>query len=122
MRYLASALSDNTTHDGIGTFEMSLGLGTTGNKGARANQVVRHIFEQHDTDALVIELLNYLFVENTYANTSAENASYEQLRVNVLDPRGVTLTDNGYALSDGRDIDSLERISRPAVSRNSAQP
>lgn len=112
MRHLAAALSNNTTHAGIGTFEMSLGLNTVGNKGDRANQVIRYIYEQSDTDALIIELLNYLYVENPYADTSELNTAYTQLLKNVLEPRGVSLTDNGFALSDGRDIDSLDRIER----------
>lgn len=114
-RYIASALSDNTTHAGIDTFELGLGLNTAGNKGERANQVIRFMFDQVDTDALVIQLLNYLFVENPYAVTSDQNTTYRQLRVNVLEPRGIKLTDNGYALPDGRDVDTLETIERSAA-------
>jgi predicted nucleotide-binding protein len=121
-RYIAAALSDNTTHSGIGTFELGLGLETEGNKGERANQAVRYIFDQVDTDGLVIRLLNYLFVENPYAVTSDQNTSYRQLRQNVLDPRGVTLTDNGFALPDGRDVDSIETVERTAASPRLAQP
>jgi predicted nucleotide-binding protein len=111
-RYIASALSENTTHSGISAFELGLGLQTEGNKGERANQVIRYIFDQVDTDGLVIQLLNYLFVENTYAVTSDQNTTYRQLRTNVLDPRGVTLTDNGFALPDGRDVDTIETVER----------
>lgn len=113
-RYIASALSENTTHAGIGAFELGLGLETAGNKGERANQVVRFIFDQVDTDGLVIQLLNYLFVENPYAVTSDQNTTYRQLRVNVLEPRGVELTDNGFALPDGRDVDTIETVERSA--------
>lgn len=111
-RYIASALSENATHASIGAFELGLGLHTEGNKGERANQVVRYMFDQADTDGLVIQLLNYLFVENPYAVTSDQNTTYRQLRVNVLEPRGVQLTDNGFALPDGRDVDTIETVER----------
>jgi len=107
-RYIAAALADNTTHSGIGTFELSLGeFESTGNKGERANQIVSEIFRRPDTDALMLALLNYLFVENPYAITSEQNTSYRNLLTKVLNPRKVVLTDNGYALPDGQDVDSF---------------
>ena len=117
MRYLVSALSDNTTHGGISQFELSVGTGTdTGaNKTTRATGVVRYMFEQSDTDSLVIGMLNFLFVENPYADLSDENASYKALRTNVLEPRGIRLADNGFTLPDGTDIDTLERAERPVI-------
>ena len=91
---------------------MGIGLTTEGNKGERANQVVAHVFKQPDADALVISLLNYLYVENPYADTSERNEAYTLLRQRVLEPRGVVLTENGFAMPDGRGIDELERIDR----------
>lgn len=108
-RFFAAAFADNTTHDGIGTFELSLGISTEGNKGHRANQVVQHIFGQPNTDAWLLQLLNYLFVENPYANTSETNETYTRLRKQVLDIRGVGLTDNGFVLPDGRSVDDIEK-------------
>ena len=87
-----------------------------GNKGERANQIVGEIFRRADTDALVLELLNYLFVENPYADTSEQNRSFQNLLTKVLAPRGVVLTGNGYALPDGRDIDSMNP--KPAHQRS----
>jgi predicted nucleotide-binding protein len=111
MRYLASALGSDTTHSGISTFELSLDFASnpSANKGERANEVVRHIFAHADTDAGVIELLNYLYVENPYAQTSS--TAFTTLSEKVLIPRGVALTGNGYRLSDGRDVDSIQRSS-----------
>lgn len=103
------------THSGIATFESSLGLSTDGNKAERANQVVTFIFAEPDTDALVISLLNYLYVENPNADWAMRGQAYERLATTVLERRGVHLTDNGYALSDGRDIDGLPRRARPEV-------
>lgn len=113
-RHLAAALADGTTHSGITSFELTLNLETEGNKQERASAVVRHILNQPDSDALFIELLNYLFVENAYADTDSPRGSYQRLKTSVLDPRGVTLTDEGFVLPDGRDSSSLERIERPA--------
>lgn len=114
-RYFAAALAENTTHDGIGTFEMSIGTASAGNKGHRANQVVTFMFAQPDTDALLISLLNYLYVENTNAEYVMQSEQFEQLKERVLNRRGVILTDNGYALADGSDVDSLERVERAPV-------
>ena len=127
-RFIAAALADNTTHSGISTFELSLDhfrSNSGANKGERANQVVTEIFRRSDTDALVLSLLNYLFVENPYALTSDSNTSYKLLRTRVLDPRGVTLTDNGYTLSDGRDVDSFSNqpaAQAPVPTTHPAEP
>lgn len=112
-RHLAAALADGTTHSGITSFELTLNLETEGNKQERASAVVRHILNQPDADALFIELLNYLFVENAYADTDSPHGSYQRLKTSVLDPRGVTLTEEGFVLPDGRDSSSLKRIERP---------
>jgi len=116
MRYFASALGSDATHSGINTFELSLDFASnpSANKGERANEVVRHMFAHADTDALVIELLNYLYVENPYAQTSS--TAFTTLTEKVLIPRGVALTGNGYRLSDGRDVDSIQRSRGPAPS------
>ncbi|WP_460800080.1 TIR domain-containing protein [Microbacterium sp. GXF0217] len=112
-RHLAAALADGTTHSGITSFELTLNLVTEGNKQERASAVVRHILNQPDADALFIDLLNYLFVENAYADTDSPRGTYQRLKTSVLDARGVTLTDEGFVLPDGRDSSSMERIVRP---------
>lgn len=116
-RYLVNALVENTTAAGISQFELSVGTATdlSANKTNRATAVVRYMFEQPDTDSLVVGLLNYLFIENPHANLSDDNESYRALRTNVIEPRGIRMTDNGFALPDGSDIDTLERVERPAV-------
>lgn len=106
-RYFASSLSEGTTHSGIDTFEGPLGITTEGNKGERSNKIVQHIFNGPNTYLLLIELLNFLYVENSYADTSDSNPSYANLRKRVLDPRGISLTESGYTLPDGRDVDDL---------------
>lgn len=113
-RHIAAALADGTTHSGISTFELTLNLNTEGNKQERASAVVRHLFTQPDGDALIIDLLNYLFVENAYADTDSQDGVYGRVKASVLDRRGVTLTDEGFVLPDGRDASALTRIERPA--------
>lgn len=112
VRYLAQALSVDATHAAISTFELGLDMPRNtaadgANKGVRANQILEHIFRRGNTDELVVSLLNFLYVENSYANTSDQNTVYRLLREKVLDPRGVVLTDDGFQLPDGRGIDEL---------------
>lgn len=83
-----------------------------GNKPERANQVVSFIFAQTDTDVLLLDLLNYLYVENPYAESNMQRDEFTRLKERVLDQRGVVLTDNGYTLADGGDVDSLVRVER----------
>lgn len=116
-RHLAAALADGTTHSGIGTFELAVNLSTEGNKQERASQVVRHLYSQPDGDALIIALLNYLFVENANADTDSPDGVYSRLKSSVLDTREVSLTDEGFALPDGRNASTLTRIGRPSPAR-----
>ena len=83
-RYLAAALSNDTTHSGISTFAGSLGITTEGNKAERSARVLQIIFQRPDTDTLILQLLNYLYVENAYADTSQQNDTYQLLRQKVL--------------------------------------
>ena len=113
MRYLATALAENSTHDGITVFEMSLGIDTSGkSKPGRAAEIIRHIWSRPNTDRLVLDLLNYLYVENVYADQLTFSDPYTQLRDQVLEPRGVELAAGGYTLPDGEDVDSLGRAER----------
>lgn len=112
-RHLAAAVADGTSHAGIGTFELAINLTTEGNKQERASKVIRHLFSQPDGDALILDLLNFLFVENANADTDSPEGVYARLKSSVLDAREVSLSDDGFALPDGRDAGSLKRIDRP---------
>lgn len=57
----------------------------------------------------MLELLNYLYVENPYADLSEANETYTRLHDKVFMPRDITLTDDGFVLSDGRNVDQVER-------------
>lgn len=109
--YLVRALANDTTHAGISTFDLSVGIDTSndGSKHDRAVKVIKHIFEQPDTDALIIEMLDILYLQNPYAMRD-DNETYQQLRLKVLDPRGIVLGDDGFTLPDGRGLDQLERV------------
>jgi predicted nucleotide-binding protein len=100
LRYLANALGQNQTHAGISTFELGLGLNTegTGSKAERAKSVLRDVFSRPNADELIVQLLNFVYVEDAYSITSSANTVYATLKSNVLDPRGVTLTEDGFIL------------------------
>jgi len=97
-RYLAGALSESLSHGGLSQFEVGLGIDTAGgNKDQRATAIIRHIFEKTvDPDAAVIDLLNYLYVEDIADRRMSD--SYKTLQTQVLEPRGITLTDAGHQL------------------------
>ncbi len=109
--YLIRALANDTTHAGISTFDLSVGIDTSndGSKHDRAVKVIKHVFEQPDTDALIIEMLDVLYLQNPYAMRD-DNETYQQLHSKVLVPRGITLGDDGFTLPDGRGLDQLERV------------
>ena len=99
-RYLIAAYAGGATHGSMGVFESGLQFTAMGsNKVERATSTINYLFKQRNTDDLVIELLNFLFVENPYANTTSENANYEALRAAVLEPRGIRLTVDGFMIS-----------------------
>lgn len=109
LRYLANTLAQEQTHAGISTFELGLGLDTEG-KGSKAEQakiILRDIFARSDADELIVQMLNFVYVEDAYANTSSANTVYATLKFNVLDPRGVLLTDDGFRI-EGADSASID--------------
>jgi predicted nucleotide-binding protein len=98
-RYLINAYADNTTHATMSAYESGLGFTSVGNnKIERATSTINYLFEQPDTDGLILDMLNHLFVENPYADTSPANESFDNLRRNVLYRRGVILTDDGFVM------------------------
>lgn len=98
LRYLVNALAQEQTHAGISTFELGLGLDTDGkgNKAERAKTILRNVFSRPNADEVIVQMLNYIYVEDAYANTSSTNSVYATLKANVLDPRGVVLTEDGF--------------------------
>ena len=100
LRYLALALAADQTHAGISIFELGLGINTegSGSKAERAKTILRTIFERPDCDELVVKLLNYVYVEDPYAVTSDANTAFATLKSNVLEPREVKLTEDGFKL------------------------
>jgi len=100
LRFLANALAERQTHSGITTFELGLDLNpeSSGNKAERAATILRHVFSRADADQLIVQMLNHIFLDNVYASTSDTDAVYGPLRSHVLNPRGVTLTEDGYTL------------------------
>lgn len=107
LRYFATCLSENTTHAGIDTFQLGLNIETEGNKDQRAAGIVKHIFTLPDRDLQLLNLLNYLYVENVYQDTSDANPHYKQLRLNVLEPRGIVLGEDGFELPTGETVADL---------------
>jgi predicted nucleotide-binding protein len=96
-RYLITAYAGNTTHGTMGAYESGLGFTSIGNnKIERATSTINFLFQRTNTDELVLDMLNHLFVENPYANTTPANETYEALRKAVLEPRGIRLTDDGF--------------------------
>jgi predicted nucleotide-binding protein len=115
-RYFAQALSNGTTHGGIDLFEAGLGLGTVGNKDQRASRIVTFMFEEvTDTDQAVIDLLNYLYVDGVQSDWAMKNEHFQALKREVLDPRHVELTDDGYVVP-GQETRAAVRLTEMAPS------
>lgn len=101
-RYLAQALSSSLTHGGLTLYESGLNISTQGNKDERAAAVVKHIFDDYeDSDPLILDLLNHLYVEDPAADFRMQGESYRTLDEKVLTPRGIRLTEDGYLLPSG---------------------
>lgn len=122
--YLVNALSTDMTHAGISTFERTLGMDTSSSgesKSERAVKILRAIMTHPDTDALIIGMLDQLYVQNPFAMRE-DNEVFQRLKAKVLDPRGVTLSDDGFVLPDGRSIDQLKRTTEPGVNMAKTNP
>ncbi len=99
-RYLINAYAENSTHSTMNAYESGFQVSTSDGqtKVDRAVLLIRWMFERPDTDRLVLDLLNHLFVENPYADTTDSNKTYVLLRNNVLRKRNIQLTDDGFTI------------------------
>lgn len=96
---LADAVGSELTHDQQSAFEVRLDYSSTGTRVLRAAELIRHIFDNEaEPDAVILELLNYLYVDGPGAQWRIENDRYNALKARVLDPLGVTLGDEGFEL------------------------
>jgi predicted nucleotide-binding protein len=98
-RFITRALVDVQTRAGIALFGSAHGVDDNGdgNKTDLANRVLDGLYAEGD-DA-VIDLLNYLFVENPYMHDLDADVSYQTVKSRVLDVRGIELSDAGFVLS-----------------------
>jgi predicted nucleotide-binding protein len=103
-RYLITAYAEGSTHGRMNAFESGLGFFTTqdSNKTERASTLINHLFEQPNTDELVIDLLNHTFVENPYGDSELTGVAASALRKHVLEPRGLHLTNDGFRIKQQR--------------------
>jgi predicted nucleotide-binding protein len=99
-RYLAMALSAAMSHGDLSLYEMGYGLSTEGvNKASRATAIVKHIFEDElESDRLIIDLLNRLYVTSANAGYRMMDDSFQELQTIVLDRIGIERTGNGYEM------------------------
>lgn len=96
-RYLIAAYADSTTHSTMSAYEAGLGFMSTGsNKIERATSTINYLFQEPNTDEQLVDMLNHIFLENPFGDTSPQNETYEVLREKVLEPRGIRLTDDGF--------------------------
>jgi predicted nucleotide-binding protein len=105
-RHFAVVVSKFLTHGGMNIYESGLGFNSDpngdANKDHRAAALVNHLFEQPDTDELIVDLLDHLFVSAPYSDRLMNDDAYKALDRKVLQPRGVVLTDDGYQLTGER--------------------
>ena len=96
-RHLAAAVGE-LTHDEQSTFELGLDYGTpTGGRKGRAVGLIRQIFdEEANPDPVILELLNYIYMESSSGSHRRQGETYKTLKELVLDPRGIILTASGF--------------------------
>lgn len=100
-RFFIAALESSLSHSGLSSYESGLGLDTAdgGNKEDRSRRIVHHIFEViQESDAAILDMLDHLYVESTSSIYLEQDETYQRLQEKVLRPRGVELTDEGFAL------------------------
>lgn len=100
--YFIDMLEENNTHATLGKYEMGLDVDFSDapNKTERARRIIQYLFDQPNTDELMIALLDRTYVEGAYAHRRREEAGFERLNEKVLNGRGVALTDEGFQISD----------------------
>ncbi|MBT1667314.1 TIR domain-containing protein [Curtobacterium flaccumfaciens] len=102
-RYFAQVISDLNSHGALDVYESGLGfnsrVGGAPNKDQRAAAIVNHIFEDEpETDALILDLLDHMFVEPTSSDQARDTEAFVALDTKVLGPRGIVLSDDGYMI------------------------
>jgi predicted nucleotide-binding protein len=97
-RFLADAVA-GLTHGEQSTFELGLQYTTDGTRTGRGAELIRLIFEDEpEPDSVILELLNYIYVDSPGAQWRLENDKFTTLKAKVLEPRGVTLGEDGFEL------------------------
>ncbi|MCB7138259.1 TIR domain-containing protein [Cellulosimicrobium marinum] len=97
-RFLADMVAD-LTHGQQDTFELGLEYTTDGTRVGRGAELIRRIFDDEpEPDPVILELLNYIYVDSPTAQWRIEGDKYATLKTRVLDPRGVTLGEGGFKL------------------------
>jgi len=88
------------THAQLDTFELGLEYTTdsTVPKATRAAALIGQIFDGPEPDPVVLEMLNYIYVDSPGAQWRRESSNYKQLKKRLLDPHGITLGDEGFEL------------------------
>lgn len=99
-RHFANALGANTGHADLTTFEQGLDIdtGAAGSIVNRSNALVTYIFDKSkDTDQVILDLLNFFFVDSGASEIRMDSKEYGALKAKVLDLRGVLLDDEGFS-------------------------
>lgn len=87
------------THGQQDTFELGLEYTTDGTRVGRGAELIRRIFDDEpEPDSVILELLNYIYVDSPAAQWRLESEKYATLKARVLEPRGVTLGEDGFQL------------------------
>ncbi|WP_175010193.1 nucleotide-binding protein [Cellulosimicrobium sp. TH-20] len=99
-RYLVAAVGD-LTHAHLSGFESGLEFKTDASltKAQRAADLIEHIFEEPDPDPLIVDLLNFIYVDGPGVEWRLEpGTQLATLKKRVLDPRGIVLGPDGFEL------------------------
>lgn len=99
-RFIATAVSA-ITHGDQDMFEEGLDFSSSGQgtRSQRAARLVAHLCEQsQDPDRAILDLLNFLYVDSPRAEFRKGSDEFAALERHVLKPRGVVLSDQGFAL------------------------
>lgn len=96
LKHLAIALMNEVTHAEMDLFEMDLDIDTEGTKSDRARSIVQYLHEQQNSDEWIIKLLDFLYVDRLV--DSSRSLTFGALQRNVLVPRRVEETDDGFKI------------------------
>lgn len=96
LRYLAAALASGVSQDQLTQLELELPSTTSGTKIMRASEIVKHFYNGDDPDGDFLRMLDFIYLENPYAEQALSRAEYQSLEQNVLKQRNIQLGDDGY--------------------------